>query len=203
MTWYYITIFIAAVLLGIFQAPIWLIIIVLLGLSLISLSQQLYPVLLETKTDKILSYLKKSKLPYYQFIYQFFEGSTEEMEDALQKIRAKDQKKIAEVLFLLKQEQYSEAESTLLLLNDNDFKRYYSALVFLHVGNEKAYNENKSKIKDPQYRIMLQAAELEHEEKLDEAIVIIDQQIPYLKGLKRLSFIQYQKELLAKTAKNT
>jgi len=203
MTWYYITIFIAAVLLGIFQAPIWLIIIVLLGLSLISLSQQLYPVLLETKTDKILSYLKKSKLPYYQFIYQFFEGSTEEMEDALQKIRAKDQKKIAEVLFLLKQEKYSEAESTLLELNNNDFKTYHSAIVYLHLGNEKAYNDNKWKIKDTNYQTLLQVTELELEDKIEEAITILDRQIPSLKGLKRLSFIQYQKELLAKTAKNT
>lgn len=203
MTWYYITIFIAAVLLGIFQAPIWLIIIVLLGLSLISLSQQLYPVLQETKTDKVLSYLKKSKLPYYQFIYQFFEGSTEKMEAALQKIRSNNQKKIAEVLYLLKQEKYSEAESTLLELTNNDFKTYHSAIVYLHLANETAYNDNKSKIKDPHYRMMLQAAKLEHEEKLDEAIAIMDQQIPSLKGLKRLSAVQYQKDLLAKKARNS
>lgn len=180
---------------GVFDVPQWIFLLVFIPFVLALLFMSYYPVLFERDVNKIMNFLRKSKQAHYQFIYHFFNGDVEEAERALLRIRSNQMKVISYLMLLSKQKRYNEAKELLYQMNDNVYKWYYSAAIALHLDDHITYQQYKARVKDPVYRTWLEAEEKVREGKKTEALNILDEQIPKLRGLKLLSAIQYRKEI--------
>ncbi|MBT2685046.1 hypothetical protein [Bacillus sp. ISL-37] len=196
MFWFFIVIFFADLFLGLMQAPVWLFILVNLVFLLVFMLKSFYPVLFEKDPDKIMTFMKKSKQPQFQFYYYFFNDELEEAEDRLHKIKSPFYQKLNHVNLLVKREQYDEAEEMARGLKDNMYKWYSLAGIAIEQGDRESYRNYKEKVRNPFYRRLLELEEMVHDGKKEMVLAELENMIPNLKGLKLLSVIQYKQDLL-------
>ncbi|MBT2639835.1 hypothetical protein [Bacillus sp. ISL-39] len=196
MLWFFIGIFLADLLLGFLQAPVWLFILVNLVFIVVFMLKSFYPVLFEKNPEKIMDFMKKSKHPQFQFYYYFFNDELEEAEDKLQKMKSPFQQKLNHVNLLVKRKQYDLAEEMAKGLKDNMYKWYSLAGIAIEQGDRESYRKYKEKVRNPFYRRLLELDELVHDGKKEKVLNELEDMIPNLRGAKLLSVIQYKQDLL-------
>ena len=196
MFWFFIGIFFADLLLGFMQAPVWLFILVNLVFLSVAMLKSFYPVLFEKDPDKIMTFMRKSKQPQFQFYYYFFNDQLEEAEDKLHKIKSPFYQKLNHVNLLIKRKQYDEAEEMASGLKDNMYKWYSLAGIAIEQGDRESYRNYKEKVRNPFYQRLLELEEMVHDGKKDMVLAELENMIPPLRGLKLLSVIQYKQDLL-------
>jgi hypothetical protein len=196
MFWFFIVIFFADLLLGLMQAPLWLFILVNLVFLLAFMLKSFYPVLFEKNPDKIMTFMKKSKQPQFQFYYYFFNDELEDAEDRLHKIKSPFYQKLNHVNLLVKREQYDEAEEMARGLKDNMYKWYSLAGIAIEQGDRESYRNYKEKVRNPFYRRLLELEDMVHGGKKEMVLAELENMIPNLRGLKLLTVIQYKQDLL-------
>jgi hypothetical protein len=192
MNWWFVLLFFVAVTLGFLQIPLWISLIVIVSFSIFIFMMN--PLLFGKDADKMMDYLRKSKHPYYKFLYHFLQGNLEVAEKSIDRI-SKRYKDISKVMLFAKQERNEEAIALLENMKDNGYKWYYRSAIALQENDLKTYEINKSKIKDPVLHTWLEVEEKRLAGKVQDAIQMIDEQIPKLKGIKLLSAVYYREEL--------
>ncbi|WLR54537.1 hypothetical protein LC048_19235 [Mesobacillus subterraneus] len=196
MFWFFIGIFFADLVLGFMQAPLWQFILVNLVFIAAFMLKGFYPVLFEKDPDKIMTFMKKSKHPQFQFYYYFFQDQLEEAEDKLHKIKSPFYQKLNHVNLLIKRRQFDEAEEMARGLKDNMYKWYTLAGVAIEQGHRASFGEYKEKVRNPFYRRLLELEEMVHDGDKDKVLAELEDMIPNLRGVKLLSVIQYKQDLL-------
>lgn len=200
MVWFFIGIFLADLVLGFMQAPVWAFIVVNVIFIGVYMFKSFYPVLFEKNPEKVMSYLKNSKHPHFQFAYYFFNDELEEAENKLHQIKSPNYKRLNHVNLLAKRKQFAEAEEMAKGLKDNVYKWYTLAGIAIEQGDRELYQTCKEKVRDPFYRKLMEMEELVQDGEKEKAISELDHMIPGLRGSKLLSVIHYRQELLKREA---
>ncbi|MDQ1000376.1 ABC-type transport system involved in cytochrome bd biosynthesis fused ATPase/permease subunit [Neobacillus niacini] len=193
MIWFLLFSFVLAILMGIFQVPIWIMYVVLILMFLIVLSRN--PLIFGKDAEKIMEYLKKSKAPYMQFLYYFLQGDLLEAERAAGKIRSKKTRLYSECMLLMERKQYEKAKELLAQMGGQKTKWYALADIAIKEGDVEAFKQNKERIKDTFFLQMLVVDQAIYEGKKEEADKLLENMIPRLKGYKLLTVVQYRKQI--------
>ncbi|WP_079504908.1 hypothetical protein [Mesobacillus jeotgali] len=195
MVLFFILIFLADLLLGFMQAPVWAFILVNLIFLLLFMLKSFYPVVFEKDPEKIMNFMKNSKHPHFQFFYYFFNDRLEEAENKLNQIKSPFYRRLNEVNLLVKRKQFSEAEELARGLKDSMYKWYSLAGIAMEQGDRESYQKYKEKVRNPFYRRLLEMDEMVHDGKKEEVLAELDHMIPNLRGSKLLSVIQYKQDI--------
>lgn len=195
MTWLFVFLLVSSFLLGLFNAPMWMIFVVFVlfigGVMYLSL----YPVLYEKKVDKILKFLQKSKNAHNQFLYYLYHGNLDKAAKAVKEIKNEQLQYYAKLALLDQQKMLMEGKTYLSKLKNGEYKAYYSAAIALEEGNFQEYQENLSSVKDQLNRSFLLIEEKVRAGETQQAMNTLDSLIRKLRGLKLLSAVQYKREI--------
>ncbi|MFF2448284.1 hypothetical protein ACFVSW_14385 [Neobacillus sp. NPDC058068] len=194
MIWFLLIVFIFALLMGVFQVPIWIMYSSVMAVILVFFLIR-NPLLFGRDTKKMMTFLKKSKKPYLQFLYHFLNYDLSEAEKAMGKIRFGKLKKIAEMMLLLEQKQFGKAKELLRQIGENNAKWYALAYIAMSEGDAEALKQHKEKIKDIYLLKTLEVDQAVYDGKREEAVVMLEAMIPKLKGFKLLSAVQFLKQI--------
>lgn len=194
MIWFFILVVLIAFLMGVFQIPLWIMYGVLVVVFVFVCFRN--PFLFGKDTDKIMAYLKKSKTPYMQFLYHFLQGDLLAAEQAMGKIRSKKLKRYSELMLLMEQKEFVKAKELLSQMSDNMTKWYALADIAINEGNVQAFKQNKEKITNTFLLSMLEVDQAVYDGKKEEALGLLDNIIPKLRGYKLLTAVQYRKQIL-------
>lgn len=194
MIWFLLLVFLFAFLMGIFQVPIWIIYGVLVVVLIVIMLRN--PLLFGKDAEKMMAYLKKSKSPYRQFLYHFLHGNLSAAEQAMGKIRSKKLKRTSELILLMERKQYGKAKELLTQMAGHKTKWYALSDIAINEGDVEEIKQNKVKITDTFFLNMLEVDQAVYNRKKDEAIALLDNMIPKLRGYKLLSAVQYRKQIL-------
>lgn len=200
MIWYLLIVVIITALMGFFQVPIWLMYSILLVLLLVNMLRN--PLLFGRNPDKIMSFLKKSKRPYLQYLYHVMNYDFPEAEKAIQGIKSEKSKRMAELMLFMERKQFGQAKELLAQIGETKTKWFATAYIALYENDAELFRQNKDKITDI---FLLQSLEVEQavlEGKRDEAVAMLDAMIPKLKGYKLLAMVQFRKHILDGTIDN-
>lgn len=195
MTWLFVFLLVSSFLLGLFNAPMWMILVVFVlfigGVMYLSL----YPVLYEKKVDKILKFLQKSKNAHNQFLYHLYQGNMDKAAKAVKEIKNEQLQYYAKLALLDQQKKLIEGKTYLTKLKNGEYKAYYSAAIALEEGNLQEYQEKLSLVKDQLNRSFLLIEEKVRVGETQLAMNTLDSHIRKLRGLKLLSAVQYKREI--------
>ncbi|MDR7073253.1 hypothetical protein [Fictibacillus barbaricus] len=198
MIWAYVFLFLASFVMAAFELPKWCFILVILAFFIWIILTRIYPLAWEKNAEKTKKFLKKSRHPYYRFIYELLYQDEEKAENSLAEIKQNAVKEMAKVMLWTKQEKYEEAKSTLSGMKNDDFKHYYTAVIAQKQGNLQEYAASKSQLNDAAYLTWLEAEEKALAGKKEEALGIVEDQMKTLRGLKLLTAIHYKDELMGR-----
>jgi hypothetical protein len=196
MVWFFIGLFLADLILGFMEAPVWLFILVNLVFILLFMFKSFYPVVFEKDPEKVMNFMKNLKHPHFQFFYYFFNDQLEEAESKMRQIKSPFYKKLNHVNLLVKRKQYDEAEEMAKGLKDNMYKWYSLAGIAIEQGDRESFWKYKGKVRNPFYRRLMELEEMVHDGKKETVLAELDEIIPKLRGSKLLSVIQYKKDLV-------
>jgi hypothetical protein len=194
MIWFLLILFIFGLVMGLFHVPVWIVYSVVGVMLVIFMVRN--PLLFGKDTEKMEAYLKKSKAPFYQFLYHFLQGDLSAAEQAMGKIRSKKSKRIAESMLLMERKQYGKAKELLQQMSGLKTKWYALSEIAIHENDPEAFEQHKAKLSDTYFLHMLNVDREVHNEKKEEAIALLDNMIPKLRGYKLLSAVQYRKQIL-------
>jgi ABC-type transport system involved in cytochrome bd biosynthesis fused ATPase/permease subunit len=194
MIWFLLFVFVFALLMGILQVPIWIMYVVLILMVIFILLRN--PLLFGKDADKIMEHLKKSKAPYMKFLYHFLQGELLEAEHAAGKIRSKKTRLYSEIMLLMERKQYDKAKELLAQMGGHKTKWYALADIAINEGNVEAFKQNKERITDTFFLHMLEIDKAVYEGKKEEAVKMLENIIPTLRGYKLLTVVQYRKQIL-------
>ena len=194
MIWFLLFVVLFALLMGIFQVPIWIMYGILIVVFIYFLFRN--PLLFRKDAEKMMAYLKKSKSPYLQFLYHFLKGDLSEAEQAMEKIRSKKSKRNAELMLLMERKQYEKAKELLAQMGEHKTKWYALSDIAINEGDAEAFKENEAKITDTFFINMLEVDKAVYNGKKDEAVALLDNMIPRLRGYKLLTAVQVRKQIL-------
>ncbi|MEH7299941.1 hypothetical protein [Neobacillus drentensis] len=194
MIWFLLLVFLFALLMGIFQVPIWIMYGVLVLVLIYFLFR--HPLLFGKDPKKMMTYLKKSKSPYMQFLYHLLQGDQSEAEQALEKIRSKNSKRNAKLMLLMERKQFSEAKELLQQMGAHKAKWYALCDIAIKEEDVEAFQQNKAKITDRFFLNMLEVDQAVFDGRREEAVALLDHMIPSLRGLKIMTAFQYRKHIL-------
>ncbi|WP_318502853.1 hypothetical protein [Bacillus sp. T3] len=200
MVWLFTLLIFISFIMGLLNAPSWIMFIVFIIFIAAVMYMTLYPALYEKNIDKIMNYLKKSKNEHNQFLFHLYCGNLAEAEKAVKTIKNEQLQHFANMALLINQNKLTEAKKYLPKLMDNEFKSYYCAMLALKDNDLTTFEENLANIKDPLHRSYLDIEKLMHSGKKQEAFAMLEEQIRKLRGLKLLSAVQYKKEMEQKVA---
>ncbi|WP_059170541.1 hypothetical protein [Bacillus sp. FJAT-27445] len=195
MVLWYLGLFIVAFLLGMGDVSP-LITFFAVALYIIISIPFIMPLIWSKNPAKMLDYLRKSRSPYYKFLYLFFSEEYEPAEKIARAMRPGKIKDMALAMLYLKQKQFAEAKEILAGMKEGTFKNYYFAVIALEEGDHSEFVRLKEKVSDSDYRRWLDIEELAYQRKFAEAISMMDADISRLKGIKLLSAIKYREELI-------
>jgi hypothetical protein len=196
LVWLYIALFLVALILGILDVPQWMFLLIFIPFASGILYLTIYPDLFSRDIEKVMSFLKNSKHPHYQFTYYFFNGELKEAEREIPKIRSKQIKTVDEIILLTRQGNFASAKKLLPALKDNVYKWYYGAMIAIHEGEQSEYKHYKRLVKDKTYLTFLDIEEKIREGKKGEALAMVEEQMKKHRGVKLLSAIHYKKEIV-------
>lgn len=200
MVWLFALLIFMSFIMGLLNAPSWIMFIVFILFIAAVMYMTLYPALYEKNIDKIMNYLKKSKNEHNQFLFHLYRGNLVEAEKAIKTIKNEQLQHYAKMALLINQNSLTEAKNYLPKLMDNEFKSYYSAVLALEDDDFATFEENLANIKDPLHRSFLTIEKLMHSGEKQEAFALLEEQIRKLRGLKLLSAVHYKKEVEQKVA---
>lgn len=195
MTWLFVFLLISSFLLGLFNAPTWMIFIVFILFIGGVMYLTLFPILYEKNIDKILKFLQKSKNAHNQFLFHLYHGNVEKAAKAAKEIKSDQLQYYAKLALLNHQNKINEGKVYLSNLKNGEYKSYYSAAIALEEAKLEEYQENLAKVKDPLNRSFLHIEEKIRSGETQQALNTLDSHIKKLRGLKLLSAIQYKKEI--------
>ncbi|PGY13165.1 hypothetical protein [Bacillus sp. AFS031507] len=194
MIWFLLLVVLFAFLMGFFQVPIWIMYGVLVAVLVFIMFRN--PLLFGKDAEKMMAYLKKSKSPYLQFLYHFLHGYLSEAEQAMGKIRSKKSKRNSELMLLMERKQYGKAKELLTQMGGHKTKWYVLSDIAINEGDIEAFKQNKEKITDTFFLKMLDVDQAVNDGKKEEAVALLDNMIPKLRGYKLLTAVQYRKQIL-------
>jgi hypothetical protein len=183
-----------AFLMGLFQVPIWIMYGVLVSVLIFFLIRN--PLLFGNDPEKMMAYLKKSKVQYFQFLYHFLHGNISVAEQAKEKIRSKKSKQNSELMLLMEKKQFGKAKELIKQMGGHKTKWYALADIAIQEGNTDSFKQNKEKIKDTFLINMLEVDQAVYDGKKEEAVALLDNMIPKHRGYKLLTARQYRKQIL-------
>ncbi|MFP5115939.1 hypothetical protein ACSU64_26870 [Bacillaceae bacterium C204] len=194
MIWFLLLVVLFAFLMGFFQVPIWL----MYGILVVVLVFLMFrnPLLFGKDAEKIMAYLKKSKSPYLQFLYHFLHKDLSAAEQAMEKIRSKKSKRNAELMLLMERKQYGKAKELLTQMGRHKAKWYALSDIAINEGDVEAFKQYKEKITDTFFLNMLEIDQAVYDGKKENAVGLLDNIIPKLRGYKLLTAVQYRKQIL-------
>lgn len=194
MIWLLLIVVLFAFLMGVFQVPIWIMYGVLVVVLVFIMFRN--PLLFGKDAEKMVAYLKKSKAPYLQFLYHFLHRDLSAAEQARGKIRSKKLKRNSELMLLMERKQYREAKELLTQMGGHKTKWYALADIAINEDDAEAFKQNKEKITDTFFLKTLEVDQAIYDGKKEEAIALLDNMIPKLRGYKLLTAVQYRKQIL-------
>ncbi|SMQ81544.1 hypothetical protein SAMN05444673_4371 [Bacillus sp. OV166] len=194
MIWFLLLVVLFAFLMGVFQVPIWLMYGILIVVFIYFLFRN--PLLFGKDAERMMAYLKKSKAPHLQFLYQFLQGDLSASEQAMEKIRSKKAKRNSESMLLIERKQYGKAKELLSLMGEHKTKWYALADIAINEDDVEAFKQNKAKIKDTFFLNILDVDQAVYDGKKEEALTLLDNMIPKLRGYKLLTAVQHRKQII-------
>lgn len=195
MVLWYLGLFVIAFLMGMLDVSPFLTFLAVALYIIVSIPY-IMPLLWSKDTGRMFAYLKKSRNPYYRFLYSFLKGDLDAAGRIAGKMRAGRVKDMALAMLLLKRKQFDEARSLLTNFKDGTFKFYYLAVSSLEEGDEAGYSTYRGKVTDKDYQIWLEIEQHANKGRFSEALSMLDMQISNLRGIKLLSAVHYKDELL-------
>jgi hypothetical protein len=154
------------------------------------------PLILGKNVEKMLAYLKKSKAPHLQFLYYFLHGDLSNGEKAKEKIRSKKLKLNSELMLLIERKQYGKAKELIIKMGGHKSTWYALSYIAIQEGNTDGFNQYKGKIKDSFLINMLGVDRAVYDGKREEAVTLLDNMTPKLRGYSLLTAVQYRKQIL-------
>ncbi|MBT2730373.1 hypothetical protein J7E63_26420 [Bacillus sp. ISL-75] len=194
MIWFLLLVVLFAFLMGFFQVPIWIMYGVLFAVLVFIMFRN--PLLFGKDAEKMMTYLKKSRSPYLQFLYHFLHGNLSAAEQAMGKIRSKKSKRNSELMLLMERKQYGKAKELLTQMGGHKTKWYALSDIAINEGDVEAFKQNKKKITDSFFLNMLEVDQAVYDGKREDAVALLDNLIPKLRGYKLLTAVQYRKQIL-------
>ncbi len=194
MIWLFLLLILFAFLMGFFQVPIWIMYGVLAVVLIFFLFRN--PLLFGKDPEKMMLYLKKSKAPHLQFLYHFLFQDLSAAEQAMEKIRSKKAKRNSELMLLMNRKHFEKAKDLLRQMDGHKTKWYALSDIAIQEGNIGAFKQYKEKIKDPFFLKMLEVDQAVYDGKKEDAVLLLDNMIPKLRGYKLLTAVHYRKQIL-------
>jgi hypothetical protein len=194
MIWFMLLVVLFAFLMGIFLVPIGIMYGVLVAVLVFIMFRN--PLLFGKDAEKMMAYLKKSKSPYLQFLYHFLHGNLSAADQAIGKIRSKKSKQNSELMLLMERKQYGKAKELLTQMGGHKTKWYALSDIAINEGDVEAFKQHKEKITDTFFLNMLEIDQAVYDGKKEEAVALLDNMIPKLRGNKLLTAVQYRKQIL-------
>lgn len=202
MIFLFLLLFVFAFLAGLFDLPEVYVGIVFGLFILTYLYLALYPILFGKKVDKIIRALKKFKNPVYKFLYYMIQDEDSTAEKYLKKIRSPQRAYICKIMWLSKQDRFTEAMEVIPYIKEGKYKWYLTAGLALELDDFASYKENKQRIKDDMLLFYLEVEEVAKNGELKGAIEMLNKKNPSLRGMKLLTTVQQKKDLEKKLNNN-
>lgn len=194
MIWLLILVFVFAFVMGLLQIPIWLMYGVLAVMIIFFLIRN--PLVFGKDPEKMIAYLKKSKAPHLQFLYHFFHGDLSAAEPVMRNIRSKKAKQGSELMLLMERKEYEKAKDLLEKMSGHKTKWYALSDIAIQEEDADAFKQYKEKIHDTFLLNMLEVDQAVFDGKKQEAVALIENMIPRLRGYKLLAAVQVRKKIL-------
>lgn len=96
----------------------------------------------------------------------------------------------------MERKQYEKAKELLTQMDGHKTKWYALADIAINEGDVEAFKQNKAKITDTFFLNMLEVDQAVYDGKKEEAVALLENMIPKLKGYKLLTAFQYRKQIL-------
>lgn len=194
MIWFFLFVVLFAFLMGIFEVSIWIMYGVLLVVLIFILFRN--PLLFGKNPEKMMTYLKKSKSPQMQFLYHSLHRDLEAAEKAMAKIRSKKVIQHSETMLLIERKEFEKAKELLSKMAEHKTKWYSLADIAINEGDVEALKQNKEKLTDSFFLNMLEVDQAVYDKKEEQAVALLDNMLPKLRGYKLLAADQYRKQIL-------
>jgi hypothetical protein len=194
MIWLLILVFVFAFVMGLLQIPIWLMYGVLAVMIIFFFIRN--PLVFGKDPEKMMAYLKKSKASHLQFLYHFFHGDLSAAEHVMRNIRSKKAKQGSELMLLMERKEYEQAKDLLEKMSGHKTKWYALSDIAIQEEDAAAFKHYKEKIHDTFLLNMLEVDQAVFDGKKQEAVVLLENMIPRLRGYKLLAAVQVRKKIL-------
>ncbi|WP_423798353.1 hypothetical protein [Neobacillus sp. SAB-20_R2A] len=194
MVWFLLVVFVIALVMGFFQVPIWIMYGVFAVMIIFIFIRN--PLVFGKDPEKIMAYIKKSKAPHLQFLYHFLQGDLSAAENTLGKILMKKAKQGSELMLLMERKEYGKAKELLANMSGHKTKWYALSDIAIQEVDSESLKEYRGKLNDRFLLKMLEVDQAVFEGKKREAVVLLENMIPTLRGYKLLTAVQARKQIL-------
>ncbi|WP_028778711.1 hypothetical protein [Shimazuella kribbensis] len=194
MIWFLLLVFVFASVLGYFQAPIWFMYGVLAVMIIFFLIRN--PLVFGKDPEKMMVYLKKSKAPHLQFLFYFLHGDLSAAEDAMGNIRSKKAKQGSKLMILMERKEYRKAKDLLAKMSGHKTKWYALSDIAIQEEDVDSFKQYKEKLNDTFLLNLLEVDQAVFDGKREEAVALLENMIPKLRGYKLLTAVQVRKQIL-------
>lgn len=194
MVWFLLVVFVIAIVMGFLGVPIWIMYSVFAVMIIFIFI--LNPLVFGKDPEKIMAYIKKSKSPHLQFLYHFLQGDLSAAEQWLEKIRMKKAKQGSELMLLMERKEYGKAKELLANMSGHKTKWYALSDIAIQEDDAESFKKYRGKINDRFLLKMLEVDQAVFEGKKKEAVALLENMIPTLRGYKLLTSVQASKQIL-------
>ncbi|MDF2859638.1 MAG: hypothetical protein K0Q87_5489 [Neobacillus sp.] len=194
MIWLLLLVFVFALVMGYLQVPIWFMYSVLAVMIIFFLIRN--PLVFGKDPEKMMAYLKKAKAPHFQFLYHFLNGDLSAAEHGIGKIRSKKAKQGSELMLLRERKEYGKAKDLLAKMSGHKTKWYALSDIAIQEEDSDSFKQYKEKINDTFLLNMLEVDQDVFDGKKEEAVVLLENMIPKLRGYKLLTAVKVRNQIL-------
>lgn len=186
--------FVFALVMGYLQVPIWFMYCVLAVMIIFFLIRN--PLVFGKDPEKMMAYLKKAKAPHLQFLYHFLNGDLSAAEHGIGKIRSKKAKQGSELMLLMERKEYGKAKDLLAKMSGHKTKWYALSDIAIQEEDSDSFKQYKEKINDTFLLNMLEVDQDVFDGKKEEAVALLENMIPKLRGYKLLIAVKVRNQIL-------
>ena len=194
MIWFLLLVFVFALVMGFFQVPIWIMYAVLTVMVIFFLIRN--PLVFGKDSEKMMAYLKKSKVPHLHFLYHFLHGDLSAAEHVMGNIRSKKAKQGSELMLLRERKEFGKAKDLLAKMSGHKTKWYALSDIAIQEEDVDSLKQYKEKIHDTFLLNMLEVDQAVFDGKKEEAVALLGNMIPKLRGYKLLTAVHVRKQIL-------
>ncbi|TWE01939.1 hypothetical protein FB550_105311 [Neobacillus bataviensis] len=190
MIWFLLLVFVFALVMGYFQVPIGIMYGILAVMIIFFLIRN--PLVFGKDPEKMLAYLKKSKAAHLQFLFHFLQGNLSCLgEYPLEKSATK-----LGIDALRERKEYGKAKVLLSKMSGHKTKWYALSDIAIQEEDTESFKQYKEKINDTFLLNMLEVDQAVFDGKRKEAVALLENMIPKLRGYKLLTAVQVRKQIL-------